>query len=169
VGPAELLNRWIVPLEKEIDFLSLHTGIKFPVPFDTLLVFATNLDPTDLVDEAFLRRINYKVQIGSPGRAEWEQIFRDVCEGRGITFNPAALDTTYKKYYERYGIWPRGCHPRDIMDHLEAIAQYEGYEAEMTAEALDRSCRSYFLVMNPEALESRNQTNTGHISATGQD
>jgi predicted ATPase with chaperone activity len=168
VGPTELLNRWIVPLEKEVDFLSLHTGIKFPVPFDTLLVFATNLDPTDLVDEAFLRRINYKVQVGSPGRAEWEQIFRDVCADRGIEFDAAALDATYKKYYERFGIWPRGCHPRDIMDHLEAIAQYEGFEPRMTEEALDRSCRSYFLVMNPDALESRNQTNTGMVKATGQ-
>ncbi len=162
VAPTELLNRWIVPLEKEVDFLSLHTGIKFPVPFDTLLVFATNLDPNDLVDEAFLRRINYKVQIGSPGRAEWEEIFRGVCEERGIEFDRSALDPIYKKYYDRYGIWPRGCHPRDIMDHLEAHAQYEGYEARMTAEALDRSCRSYFLVMNPDAIE--NKSNVGRVA-----
>jgi predicted ATPase with chaperone activity len=162
VGPTELLNRWIVPLEKEVDFLSLHTGIKFPVPFDTLLVFATNLDPNDLVDEAFLRRINYKVQIGSPGRAEWEEIFRGVCEERSIEFDRSALDPIYKKYYDRYGIWPRGCHPRDIMDHLEAHAQYEGYEARMTSEALDRSCRSYFLVMNPDALDKK--SNVGRVA-----
>ena len=158
VTPKELLNRWIVPLEKEVDFLSLHTGLKFPVPFDTLLVFATNLDPADLVDEAFLRRINYKIHVGSPGRAEWEEIFSDVCTERGIPFEREALDAVFKKYYDRYGIHPRGCHPRDIVDHLEAIAQYEGGEARLTPEYLDRSCRSYFLVMAPDALDRASVT-----------
>ncbi len=153
VGPTELLNRWIVPLEKEVDFLSLHTGIKFPVPFDTLLVFATNLDPSDLVDEAFLRRINFKVNIDSPDRAAWEQIFEDVCEERGIAFDRSKLDAVFKKYYEQFKIHPRGCHPRDIMDHLQAIAQYEGAETELRPDYLDRACRSYFLVMAPDAFK----------------
>lgn len=153
VGPTELLNRWIVPLEKEVDFLSLHTGIKFPVPFDTILVFATNLDPNDLVDEAFLRRINFKVNINSPDRAAWEKIFKDVCEERGIEFDHDALDTVFHKYYEGFNIHPRGCHPRDIMDHLQAIAMYEGAEPALRSDYLDRACRSYFLVMAPDAFK----------------
>lgn len=162
VGPTELLNRWIVPLEKEVDFLSLHTGIKFPVPFDTLLVFATNLDPSDLVDEAFLRRINFKVEINSPDRAAWEQIFQDVCDERGIPFSQSALDAIFNKYYSDFRIQPRGCHPRDIMDHLEAICLYEGVQPELRPDHLDRACRSYFLVMTPEAFQT--QANIGQRS-----
>lgn len=153
VGPTELLNRWIVPLEKEVDFLSLHTGIKFPVPFDTLLVFATNLDPSDLVDEAFLRRINFKVNVDSPGRVAWEQIFKDVCEERSIPFDAEVLAPVFEKFYGRFKIHPRGCHPRDIMDHLEAICLYEGTEPELRPDYLDRACRSYFLVMAPDAFK----------------
>jgi predicted ATPase with chaperone activity len=143
--PRDLLNRWIVPLEKRVDFLTLHTGSKFPVPFDCLLIMATNIDPRDLVEEAFLRRIHYKIRAESPSPEEYEKILRRCCEAKGIVFDRVALDQIYKEYYERYSIAPRGCHPRDIIDHLCDIAKYLEVEATLSHELVDRSCHSYFL------------------------
>nr|MBA3259644.1 hypothetical protein [Gemmatimonadales bacterium] len=89
VPPKDLLNRWIVPLEKRIDFLTLHTGGKFPVPFDCLLIMATNLEPSQLVEEAFLRRIHYKIQIEGPKPEQYAEIFSRCCAERGIQYDPA--------------------------------------------------------------------------------
>jgi predicted ATPase with chaperone activity len=150
VSANDLLNRWIVPLEKRIDFLTLHTGVKFRVPFDSLLIFATNLQPEDLVDEAFLRRIQYKIEVGSPNREALTEIFRRVCDSRGIPFLSSAVDFVYRRYYDR-GVPPRGCHPRDIIDHVEDIAQYEGREPRPEGDVLERACETYFLIMAPEA------------------
>jgi hypothetical protein len=145
VDPRDLLNRWIVPLEKRIDFLTLHTGHKFPVPFDCLLIFATNLDPLDLVDEAFLRRIHYKINVPSPTESEYEQIFRRSCVARHIAFDPARVRFVHERFYERLGIAPRGCHPRDILDHLCDVARYFGVEPELSEELLERACSTYFI------------------------
>ena len=145
--PDELLNRWIVPLEKQVDFLSSHSGVRFEVPFECLLIFATNLDPSDLVDEAFLRRINYKIEVKDPDRDSYEQIFKMVCSGLGVRYEPAAVDHIFQTYYQERGIAPRGCHPRDILNHLKAAAVYEGVPAELSPKALDQACRSYFLIM----------------------
>jgi predicted ATPase with chaperone activity len=152
VSPRDLLNRWIVPLEKRVDYLTLHTGVKFPVPFDSLLIFATNLNPHDLVDEAFLRRIQYKVNVDDPERAHYEEIFRRECESRGINYLPHAIDHIYETFYRVKGIPPRACHPRDIILQVANIARYEGRPAELTDEVLDRACRSYFLVMAHQAM-----------------
>jgi hypothetical protein len=143
--PRDLLNRWIVPLEKRIDFLSLHTGGKFPVPFDTLLIFATNLAPTELVEEAFLRRIHYKIHVLDPDRDEYTEIFRRCCGERDVPFDPAAVDYIYAQYYTRLNLMPRKCHPRDILDHLLDIARFLQVEHHLTTELLDRACQSYFL------------------------
>ncbi len=145
VPPRDLLNRWIVPLEKRIDYLTLHTGSKFPVPFDCLLIFATNLDPGSLVEEAFLRRIHYKINMPSPERAQYEEIFRRCCAQRGIPFVPAAVEQVYRDYYEARGIRPRGCHPRDITDHVTDIARFRLTEPELSAELIEDACRTYFL------------------------
>lgn len=150
VSANDLLNRWIVPLEKRIDFLTLHTGVKFKVPFDSLLIFATNLEPKDLVDEAFLRRIQYKVEVGSPDREALTEIFRRVCEAHEIPFLKSAIDFMYEEYYDR-GIEPRGCHPRDVIEHVEDIARYEGREPRPEGHVLARACETYFLIMAPEA------------------
>ncbi len=147
VPPHELLNRWIVPLERRRDYLTLHTGMKFPVPFDCMVVFATNLDPAALVDEAFLRRIHYKVEVPNPTRAEYEEIFQRECVAYGIPFEPAAIEYLYQRYYDGSGIPPRGCHPRDIISHLESIARYDDREPRLSVDMLDRACRSYFLAM----------------------
>ncbi|HUP20176.1 MAG TPA: ATP-binding protein [Gemmatimonadota bacterium] len=145
VRPRDLLNRWIVPLEKRIDFLTLHTGHKFPVPFDCLLIFATNLDPLDLVDEAFLRRIHYKILVPDPTPDQYMQIFRRCCIARRIPFQPDAVRWVYEEYYRRHGIVARSCHPRDIVDHLTDSARYLDVEPELTQELLKRACTSYFL------------------------
>jgi hypothetical protein len=150
MSPAELLNRWIVPLEKKFDTLSLHTGTKFPVPFDCLLVFATNLNPRDLVDEAFLRRIQFKVEVRSPTRDAFTQIFRMQCSDRDVPFDLHAIELLFRDYYDRMGFPPRGCHPRDLLDHVQSLAEYEGKQASLTDDLLHRAARSYFLVMEEE-------------------
>jgi hypothetical protein len=173
VEPRDLLNRWIVPLEKRVDFLTLHTGHKFPVPFDCLLIFATNLDPLDLVDEAFLRRIHYKIHVPSPTYLEYEQIFRRCCVARQLPFRSDRVRYVHERYYQRLGLEPRGCHPRDILDHLGDSARYLENEPELTEELLDRACASYFLDMpdtpaeNPSSAEVSGEADGRHeASAT---
>ena len=145
VPPRDLLNRWIVPLEKKVDFLTLHTGNKFPVPFDCLLIFATNIAPSELVEEAFLRRIHYKIRAESPTRQEYEEIFQRCCAAAGITYHPGAVEQVYLDFYKVFSIAPRGCHPRDIVDHLGDIAKFMEQEPMLSRELVERACRSYFL------------------------
>ena len=148
--PAELLNRWIVPLEKGFDNLTLDTGVKFPVPFDCILIFATNLNPRDLVDEAFLRRIQFKVEVRSPDRRAYEEIFRMNCDEWGIEFTSDTVELLFRKYYDRFKIRPRGCHPRDILHHIRSVSSFEGRHPTLEPALLDKAARSYFLVMEEE-------------------
>jgi predicted ATPase with chaperone activity len=145
VPPHELLNRWIVPLEKRIDYLTLHTGVKFSVPFDCLLILGTNLDPKDLVDEAFMRRIHYKIHVPSPERSQFDEIFRRCCADRGIEHSDEAVEYLYREYYGRLQLEPRACHPRDLLDHICDEARFEQVEATLSTDLIDRACGSYFL------------------------
>ena len=145
IPSRDLLNRWIVPLEKRIDFLTLHTGGKFPVPFDTLLILSTNLAPKDLVEEAFMRRIHYKIHVLGPELEQYKEIFRRYSDERGIPYAEWAMPQIYQTFYKRLGIEPRACHPRDILDHFIDIATFLEAEKVLTPELLDRACRSYFL------------------------
>ena len=145
VRPRDLLNRWMVPLEKRIDYLALRNGYKFPVPFDCLVIFSTNLNPLELVDEAFLRRIRYKIMVESPNRGQYEEIFRRCCAANDILYETTRVDHVYKAFYERLRMAPRGCHPRDIVDTVCNIAKYENTQPSLSIELLDRACRSYFL------------------------
>jgi hypothetical protein len=165
VSPRDLLNRWILPLEKRIDFLTLHTGQKFSVPFDQLLIFATNIDPVNLVDEAFLRRIQFKVEVKSPDRRAFEQILRMECSDRDIPFDAHAVDLLFRDYYDHMGFPPRGCHPRDLLDHVQSLAEYEGKQAALTDDLLHRAARTYFLVMEEEyvaGIPSLTHEDVGH-------
>ncbi len=144
-APRDLLNRWIVPLEKRIDYLSLHTGGKFPVPFDSLLIFSTNLAPHELVEEAFLRRIHYKLHVLGPTKESFEEIFRRCCAEREIPFADWAVPHLYEHYYGLRGIIPRNCHPRDVLDHFLDLVRYIDTPARLTPDLLDRACNSYFL------------------------
>lgn len=148
--PAELLNRWIVPLEMGFDNLTLDTGVKFPVLFDCILIFATNLNPRNLLDEAFLRRIQFKVEIRSPDRAAFTKIFQMNCEEMGVVYEEAAVDLLFRKFYDPYGIRPRGCHPRDILHHLASVCSFEGHIPSLEPGLLSRAAKSYFLVMEEE-------------------
>jgi predicted ATPase with chaperone activity len=150
IPPRDLLNRWIVPLEKRIDFLTLHTGGRFPVPFDTLLVFSTNLKPSDLVEEAFMRRIHYKLHVHGPTQEEYAEIFRRCCIERNIPFEDWAVPHMYAEYYGRRGIAPRNCHPRDVLDHFIDMTRYLEAPNKLTRELLDRASLSYFLDEPPE-------------------
>jgi len=149
VPPRDLLNRWIVPLEKRIDYLTLHTGGKFPVPFDCLLIFATNLDPAELVEEAFLRRIHYKIAVVDPTRSQYEEIFRRCCAAAGLEYSPQAVSYVFSEFYDKRGIPPRGCHPRDLVSHVQDIAKYCEMKPQLTTDLLDRACESYFLLSGP--------------------
>jgi predicted ATPase with chaperone activity len=150
ITPGELLNRWIVPLEKGIDNLTLDTGVRFPVPFDCILLFATNLDPRHLVDEAFLRRIQFKVEVKSPDRRAFSRIFQLSCEKAGIPYREEAVDLLYRKFYDGHGIPPRGCHPRDILHHISSFCTFEGIAPSLEPALLTRAAQTYFLVMEEE-------------------
>ncbi len=144
VRPRDLLNRWIVPLEKRVDYFTLHTGEKFPLPFDMLVIFATNLAPQELVDDAFFRRIRFKIRVANPTRPMYEEIFRRHCEQRGLAYDPAVVEFLYREVYEKYGIEPRGCHPRDLIEHVVGRAKFTESPTVLSEEAIARACRSYF-------------------------
>jgi predicted ATPase with chaperone activity len=143
--PRELLNRWIVPLESRIDFLALASGQKIELPFDVLVVFATNLQPSALVDEAFLRRIQYKIFAQGPTRAEFVTIFENCCRDEGIAFEPAVVDHLVATWHDGRSIPLRGCHPRDLIKHALALAEYLDRPRVLTSELLDGACAGYFV------------------------
>jgi predicted ATPase with chaperone activity len=145
VRPRDLLNRWIMPLEKRVDFLTLVTGRKIEVPFDSLIVFSTNLSPSELVDEAFLRRIRYKIEVEDPTWEQYREIFTRVCQSRGIEYREDGLRYLINEYYVKPKRPPRSVHPRDIVEELLDIARYRGVPAVLSPELLDQACKSYFL------------------------
>lgn len=147
MDPQNLLNRWIVPLERRTDFLSLHTGMKFEIPFDQLVIFSTNIEPKKLVDEAFLRRIRYKIKVDHPPLPEYEHIFRKVCESNGVAFRREVFDYLIENYYRRLGVKLNACHPRDLIDHIIDVAHYRSHAPELTRQAVDAAWGSYFVEM----------------------
>jgi len=145
VEPQRLLNRWIVPLERHTDFLSLHSGMKFEIPFDQLVIFSTNLEPKNLVDEAFLRRIRYKIEIGRPSEKEYEAIFRAVCRANGVEYRREMVEHLFERYYRRLGCPLNACHPRDLIDHIIDDAHYHRHQPELTEASLAAAWATYFV------------------------
>jgi hypothetical protein len=145
VPVRDLLNRWVVPLEQRRDYLTLRSGRKIVVPFDGFIVFSTNLEPRSLADEAFLRRIHYKIEVAAPERSEYERIFTACCTERGIEVEQSAIDFLYREVYGPGDIVPRRCHPRDVLDHVCDLAAYHEEPPRLTAELLEHACRSYFV------------------------
>jgi predicted ATPase with chaperone activity len=145
VSPRQLLNRWIVPLEKRIDFLTLHTGKKVEVPFDQLIVFSTNMAPKDLVDEAFLRRIQNKIHVTNPSVEAFREIFRRQCELLGVPFDQNGLVYLLREYYVKPKRELRSVHPRDILRTLQGIARYHNIPPALSPSLLDRACQTYFV------------------------
>ena len=145
VRPMDLLNRWIVPLEKRYDYLTTVTGRKIEVPFDQLLIFSTNLDPNQLVDEAFLRRIKFKIEIRDPDEAQWRKIWASVCKSRGVEVDPKGLDYLIEKWYKPSGRPLRSCQPRDILDQMVNIAKYNMEHVSFAPDLIDAACETYFV------------------------
>ena len=145
IRPQELLNRWIVPLENRVDYLTLNTGKKFQVPFEVLVVFATNLDPSSLADEAFLRRIPYKIPIGDPTAEQFTRIFELNCRSRHLRFHQVMVAYLHRRHYGPNRRPLRACHPRDLLDQVTALCRYRGQEPVITRELLDSACRAYFV------------------------
>ncbi|RRR74591.1 MAG: ATP-binding protein [Candidatus Viridilinea halotolerans] len=143
--PQDLLNRWIVPLEKKFDYLALQTGKKIQFPFDVLIVFSTNLNPKDLVDDAFLRRIRHKIEVPNPSPTEYRSIFQLVCKGKKIPYSDEGLRHLLQEHYMKVGRDLRSCHPRDICDQILDEAKYRGIPPSMSKELIDRACEAYFV------------------------
>jgi hypothetical protein len=143
----ELLNRWIVPLEKRYDFLNLPNGKKIMVPFDQLVVFSTNLEPRDLVDEAFLRRIPYKIEVVDPTEEEFRRLFEMLAPKFGIVVQKDAIDYLIAAHYRKCNRPFRFCHPRDLLLQICNFCNYHELAPEMTAEHFDRAVENYFAVM----------------------
>jgi hypothetical protein len=147
--PEDLLNRWIVPLESRFDYLTLHTGKKFQVPFDVLVCFATNLNPESLADEAFLRRIPYKIPIDDPTVEEFTRIFELNCRRRKMRFHQVMVAYLLRRHYQPIERPLRACHPRDLLDQVTALCRYRGTEPVITRELLDAACAAYFIDSTP--------------------
>lgn len=145
IRPEELLNRWVVPLDRKIDFLTLAGGRKIEVPFDVFVVFATNLDPATLVDEAFLRRIQSKVKLDCTGPDQFHEIFRRICESFDLTYQRHVVDKIIEMIQDEYRQPLRPCHPRDLAQHIRWAAEYSGIKAELSDTTAAEACRIYFV------------------------
>jgi MoxR-like ATPase len=145
VRPRDLLNRWIVPLENRVDYLTLHTGRKIEIPFDVLVVFSTNLPPRDLVDEAFLRRLRHKIEISNPSFEDYREIFKRVSQQKGIPYNDQGLAYLLQEYYIKKNRKMRASHPRDLCDQILDIARYLTTDPTMSNEMIDRASQAYFV------------------------
>lgn len=145
VAPQDIFNRWIAPLENGEDHLTLSNGKRFPVPFDVMLVFSTNLEPRDLADDAFLRRIGHKIAFGPLASDEYSAIWRQVCEERGIAFDLEVLRFVLDELYGKSGVSPLACHPRDLLGLALDQIRYFGQHNKVDTTQIAEAWRSYFV------------------------
>ncbi len=145
LSPQDLLNRWIIPLENRQDFLHLSTGQKIAIPFDQFIVFATNLEPRTLVDDAFLRRLRSKVKVDYVSRVQFVEIFRLCCNQYELEFDPKVVEHLLNKYYDSGQNPLSACHPRDLLEKILDYSRYYQVTPSLTPENLDRACQSYFV------------------------
>ena len=145
VAPKELLDRWIVPLENDVDYLTLHTGKKLQVPFDVFVAFSTNLDPADLVDDAFLRRVRYKLAVAPPDEAQYLAIWEAACRKAGVSFDHDAIGWLIGAHYAPQRRAFAACHPRDLLAQVIDIAHYRGEAPQLSGALLDAAAWNYFV------------------------
>jgi SpoVK/Ycf46/Vps4 family AAA+-type ATPase len=145
IKPQELLNRWIIPLENQQDFLSLHTGQKFVIPFDQFLIFATNLEPRTLMDEAFLRRIRSKVKMNHVETEQFLEIFRLVCRTYEIEYDEHMVSYLVDHYYADNQRAMNACHPRDLVEQILDYCSFNDVSPVLSKEHLDHACQVYFV------------------------
>jgi predicted ATPase with chaperone activity len=144
-SPRDLLNRWIVPLDSRVDHLTLRSGLKFELPFTALIIFATNLKPSELVDEAFLRRIQYKIFAESPTVPDFIRIFQNYCAEMSVPFVRSLVERLLTDYFAPRRIELRGCQPRDLINQALSLAEYHDRPRELTYELLEAACVGYFV------------------------
>lgn len=142
-APTDLLNRWIVPLERRVDFLALNTGKKIEVPFEQLVIFSTNLQEKDLADEAFLRRMGYRARVEPPTPLAYIEIFKRAAFTRGLKCSQACLDHLLNNYMIEHRQM-KGCEPRDLLDRVTDLCLFEGRPLELTPRLIDTAWRNYF-------------------------
>lgn len=147
INPTELLNRWIIPLENRIDYLSLSNGRKIEVPFEQLIIFSTNLEPHDLADDAFLRRIPFKVEIGDPSAQEFHLLFQTFAEKLQVECLPEKVDYLLERHYRGCSRPLRRCHARDLLEQVVYFCSYNELPLEITEEYLDHAVRNYFTAL----------------------
>jgi predicted ATPase with chaperone activity len=144
VAPEELLNRWIIPLENKLDYLTLPTGKKISVPFEQIVLFSTNLQPHDLVDEAFLRRVPFKIEIKDPREQEFMNLFRSACESTGFPWRPEVIQQLIQGFYRPNRLPLRRCHARDLLNQVRALCTYRNEPLDLRIDYLKHACRNYF-------------------------
>ncbi|RKH00753.1 ATPase [Corallococcus sp. CA053C] len=154
VSPKDLLNRWIVPLESDVDMLTLHTGKKIQVPFDVFAAFSTNLDPSALVDDAFLRRVRYKLEVQRPDEQQFHEIFQVMCRKRGVPYDARAIDYLIDEHYRPNDRPFAACQPRDLLDQVIDMAHYQGTAPRLEPLLLDAAVRSYFVRFDKAASDA---------------
>ena len=143
----QLLNRWIVPLEKRYDYLTVSSGKKVQVPFDQLVIFSTNLEPKDLVDDAFLRRIPYKIEVQNPSEEAFRKLFEIMCKVIKIPHKPELIDYLIETHYKPLGRPMRNCHPRDLLLQVRSYCYFNSVPIELKREYLDFAVENYFSIM----------------------
>jgi hypothetical protein len=166
IDPVELLNRWIVPLENQVDYLTLANGKKIEVPFEQLIIFSTNLEPNTLADDAFLRRIPFKIEIDDPTNEEFHTLWQMAASKQGIQCPPEMIDYLIQKHYVARGRRLRRCHARDLLEQIECYCEYNECSPEINEQHLDYAVRNYFTA-SPE--EHANQTATQQAEPTAID
>jgi hypothetical protein len=159
IRPMDLLNRWIVPLEKRYDYLTTVSGNKIEVPFDQLLIFSTNLDPNQLADEAFLRRIKFKIEIRDPDESQFRKIWELVCKARRVDFDIDGVNYLIEKWYRPIKRPFRMCQPRDILDQMISIAKYNMERINFSPDLIDAACQTYFVSELKKNFGSQLRTN----------
>jgi hypothetical protein len=150
INPTELLNRWIIPLENRIDYLTLSNGRKIEVPFEQLIIFSTNLEPHELADDAFLRRIPFKVQIGDPSIEEFHLLFQVFAKKYQVECPPSMVDYLIRTHFDNGSRPRRRCHARDLLEQIMYHCSYNEVPLEVTEQYLDQAVRNYFTALKGE-------------------
>lgn len=143
VSPRELLNRWILPLAERIDYLTLGTGKKFAVPFEQLIIFSTNLDPSELVDDAFLRRIRHKIEVASPSPQDYAELFARCCIERGFPYNAAVVNHLFANHYS-LSRPPRWSDPQNLLEIVQATCRFRGMTVQLSEDLIEEAARRFF-------------------------
>lgn len=144
VEPQDILNRWIIPLERGVDFLTLHTGRKFPVPFNELVIFSTNIHPQELCDEATLRRLYYKIEVPVPTEEDYIKIFHNVCQNKGLSVSEDIIPFLFKNFYEAQNLRLAGYHPTYLVDQVIAMCEYYGEPPHLNKELVILACHNLY-------------------------